>query len=43
MRTLAIETIVPLCVGVGLLGYMAFRVARGAAHVARHRFRDFVG
>jgi len=33
---LVIETIVPVAVGVGLLGYAGFRCARGA-------WREFVG
>jgi hypothetical protein len=41
MKKLAIETIVPALVGVGLIGYVLFRVARGAFRSFRGRIRRF--
>lgn len=42
VKKLAIETVVPALVGVGLCGYVLFRVARGAARVAHEVFVEFV-
>lgn|GEM_PF-4030472 len=38
----AIETVVPAIVGIGLVGYVLFRCARGAWRVARQVFVEFV-
>jgi hypothetical protein len=42
VKTLTIETVVPALVGLGLTGYVLFRVARGAAKIAHQVFVDFV-
>ncbi len=42
MKKLAVETVVPALVGVGLAGYVLFRCARGAARIAHQVFVEFV-
>ena len=42
VERLAIETVVPAAVGVGLVGYVLYRLARGAARIAYQAFVDFV-
>lgn len=42
MKKLTVETIIPCLVGVGLVGYAAFRVGRVAARVLHEVFVEFV-
>ena len=42
MKRLAIETVVPAIVGVGLCGYMAFRIARAVWRGVQQAFMEFV-
>ena len=42
MRRVAIETVIPVLVGVGLCGYAAFRVARAVWRGMQQAFVEFV-
>lgn len=42
MKKLAVETLVPALVGVGLSGYVVYRCARGAWRAMQRVFVEFV-